>query len=321
MAVMDVTRVDSADSGAVRACYEVALAAWRADDPDGPPAMPLRGFTALLDSGWIGDPRQAWMAADGSGYYQLELPERDNRHMARLELVVHPGMRRQGRGTALLEDAMTRTRQAGRTLITTDAWVGSAGESFARDAGFKAGLIDIRRVLRVGAAPAPVPTAGYTLVEWGGQTPPELAGQVAAVIAMIADAPSDPSWEPEQWDADRVRITEERIARQGLRQHTVAARHDATGELAAITNLALYPEIPDWGFQELTAVTRAHRGHRLGLAVKSAMLRRLAAREPRLERIVTWNAEDNKHMIAINEELGFVPLGRPGRWLESVVEA
>ena len=36
------------------------------------------------------------------------------------------------------------------------------------------------------------------------------------------------------------------------------------------------PEAPSWGFQELTAVTRPHRGHRLGLLVKAAMLEWLA---------------------------------------------
>jgi hypothetical protein len=52
-------------------------------------------------------------------------------------------------------------------------------------------------------------------------------------------------------------------------------------------------------------VTRQHRGHRLGLLVKTAMLEWLAVAEPRLERIVTGNAAVNQHMIAINEELGY----------------
>jgi len=60
-------------------------------------------------------------------------------------------------------------------------------------------------------------------------------------------------------------------------------------------------------------VTRPHRGHRLGLLVKTAMLDWLAEAEPQLERIVTGNAAVNQHMIAINEELGYEllePLGQ-----------
>jgi hypothetical protein len=52
-------------------------------------------------------------------------------------------------------------------------------------------------------------------------------------------------------------------------------------------------------------VARAHRGHRLGLLVKVAMLELLAGREPGLERIITGNADVNEHMIAINTELGY----------------
>jgi RimJ/RimL family protein N-acetyltransferase len=60
-------------------------------------------------------------------------------------------------------------------------------------------------------------------------------------------------------------------------------------------------------------VTRPHRGHRLGLLVKVAMMDRLAAAEPQVEKIVTWNAAANEHMIGINEALGYEVAGRPYR--------
>jgi RimJ/RimL family protein N-acetyltransferase len=52
-------------------------------------------------------------------------------------------------------------------------------------------------------------------------------------------------------------------------------------------------------------VTKQHRGHRLGLLVKIAMLELLAEREPALRHIVTSNAEQNEHMVAVNELLGY----------------
>src|SRR5262249_20683728 len=112
------------------------------------------------------------------------------------------------------------------------------------------------------------------------------------------------------WDRARVRATHERVAEQGLRFYTVAARADRTGQLVAITQLGVDPLDAGSAFQELTAVARPHRGHRLGLLVKVAMLELLAAHEPQLTQIVTLTAEDNEHMNAINTALGFEVLER-----------
>ena len=97
----------------------------------------------------------------------------------------------------------------------------------------------------------------------------------------------------------------------GLRGYTVAAQHEATGELAAFTQIRIDPANPSWAYQGLTVVTRPHRGHRLGLLVKAAMLEWLAEAEPALERIGTGNAASNQHMIAVNETLGY-ELVEPG---------
>ena len=64
-----------------------------------------------------------------------------------------------------------------------------------------------------------------------------------------------------------------------------------------------------------------HRGHRLGLLVKVAMLEWLAEREPQLTRIVTGNADGNEHMIAINDELGYTVLDRWPSWEMEVARA
>jgi RimJ/RimL family protein N-acetyltransferase len=72
-----------------------------------------------------------------------------------------------------------------------------------------------------------------------------------------------------------------------------------------MTQLAVAPDSPRWGHQGLTAVTRRHRGHRLGLLVKTAMLDWLAEAEPAIELIDTGNASANDHMIAVNDVLGF----------------
>ena len=101
------------------------------------------------------------------------------------------------------------------------------------------------------------------------------------------------------------------------RFYSVAARADRSGRLVAITQLGVDP-LDGSAFQELTAVAGAHRGHRLGLLVKVAMLQLLAAHEPQLTQIVTLTAEDNEHMIAINTALGFEVLER---WLSWELDA
>ena len=51
-----------ADTGKIRACFEVSLAADRVDQPEGP-WFTERPFAGWLTSGWDGSPREAWLAA------------------------------------------------------------------------------------------------------------------------------------------------------------------------------------------------------------------------------------------------------------------
>jgi RimJ/RimL family protein N-acetyltransferase len=123
--------------------------------------------------------------------------------------------------------------------------------------------------------------------------------------AAMADAPRDEGVDPETWDSERITELERVCLSTGQQFYTVAARHEATGKLVAITRISLDSETPEWGFQMITAVLPAHRGHRLGLLVKAKMLDFLREQEPALRHILTGNAADNDHMVAINEQLGF----------------
>jgi GNAT superfamily N-acetyltransferase len=333
---MHIEQLDLADAQKIRACHEAFLAVQRVDEPDGPwfTERPFRGW---LTVGWGGDPREVWLAAgqaEGSvaGWYRLQLPDKENLDQANLELVVHPAERRHGLGLALLRHAAARATAHGRSVLNGAARNGSPGEAFSRSIGAKPGLVDVQRMLDAGKlgegklAPlreaAERAAAGYSLVSWTGPVPDEFIGQAAALYTALNDAPHDPEIAPEVWDAQRVR---ERVndlrPHFGMRNYVVAARHDATGELAALTELAVDPADPGSGHQMYTAVTRKHRGHRLGLLVKVAMLEQLATAEPRLERIVTWNAQANEHMIAVNEALGYTILGQPSTWFRLDVAA
>jgi GNAT superfamily N-acetyltransferase len=315
----------AADAELVRACYAIYLSGVSADDPCVPPMSP-RGFAGWLALGWTEDPVEAWLARDGvgeiCGWYALNLPGRENRQLAAVHPVVSAAHRRAGVGTALVRHAAGRARRSGRATLSADTRGGSPGSAFAHALGARQGIAEIRGVLQVdsllaGRLPglrdrARSAAHGYSLLSWEGPVPGDQLAAVVAVHAAEADIPLADGHEMQQWDAERVRLDERRIAAQGLRFYTVAAQSLATGELAGLTQLGVDPATPTWGVQELTAVARPHRGHRLGLLVKVAMLELLAEREPQLTQIITGNADENLHMIAINVELGFV---ESDRWL------
>jgi hypothetical protein len=67
-------------------------------------------------------------------------------------------------------------------------------------------------------------------------------------------------------------------------------------------------------FQSGTLVAPAHRGHRLGLALK--VLNHLELQRSRTEPRVlhTWNAEQNTAMNAVNAALGYQPVELTEEW-------
>jgi GNAT superfamily N-acetyltransferase len=323
---MRIVRLDFSDADAIRGCHEVHSAAQAADDPTGAP-MSLGMLHTWLKYSWGGDPGEVWFVPGETpravrAWYRLSLPDLENLDGAAINIFVHPASRRRGTGRALLRHAVQRATANGRTKLTAQTLCDSAGDSFARHAGFKPDIVEARRVQVLASVPperiasisadAARAAAGYSLVSWSGPTPDEHLGQVAAVSEAMNDAPRHEGFEERRLDARRLRERiESRLELTGARRYTVAARHDASGEMAAITQVFVSPEHPDWGQQGLTAVTRPHRGHRLGLLVKAEMMRWLAEAEPKLERIETGNADSNQHMIAINEALGY-QLADPG---------
>jgi GNAT superfamily N-acetyltransferase len=321
---MRIEQADLTDTEKIRECFEVYHAAQRVDEPEGP-WFTERPFDGWMTVGWNGDPREVWLAVDqgsAAGWYRLGLPSRENLDRAGLELVVHPAERQRGLGLALLRHAAGRAAAHGRAVLNGAARRGSPGEAFARSVGAEPGLVEVQRVLDIGRlekgklarlrGPAELAAAGYSLESWAGPVPGDFLEQVAMLYNAMGDAPRDPEIAHEEWDAQLVR---ERIndlrPHYGLRDYTVVARHDDTGELAALSEMAVDPANPGWGFQMNTVVTRKHRGHRLGLLAKIAMMALLATTEPQLERISTWNAESNAHMIAINEAMGYAVFGPP----------
>jgi GNAT superfamily N-acetyltransferase len=328
MPPVTIERLDgAADARALDSCHHLVQECIKADQPDQAP-WSLGAFRAKWVEGFNGSPQETWCATeepgDIAGCYLLTLPDRDNLSMARVVLRVAPGRRRAGIGTALLRHCEERAVLAGRTRLTGEAWDGTSGAAFAQVIGASPGIPEVHRTLYLtdevrGRLPglrreAAGHAAGYSLISWVGPTPEDRLEQVAAVHAAMADAPRDAGVEPSVWDAARIRRLERLAAEHGIKHYTVVARHDATGELAALTQTLTDPGAPSFAFQQATAVRPAHRGHRLGLLVKVAMLDLLAEAVGVVDRIATDNAGSNEHMIAINSRLGFEVSGVTRSW-------
>ena len=157
----------------------------------------------------------------------------------------------------------------------------------------------------------------YRVVQWMLPTPAEYVDGYAWMKSrMSTDVPDADLGTPEEiWDGDRVRELERRQAAKGFVLQVTAAQHVSTGELCAFNELAIRTADPNaLTHQYDTLVLAGHRGHRLGMLVKAAGLLGWREQYPQSPRIVTYNAEENLPMLAINEALGFAPFAYEGAW-------
>lgn len=161
---------------------------------------------------------------------------------------------------------------------------------------------------------------GYRYVSWMAPTPDEWIDDYAWMKSrMSTDAPSgDTVVDEEMWDAARLRRTEARNAESGMSMLIGAAQHVESGRLAAFTELVSFGGAGSPIEQNDTLVLAEHRGHRLGALVKTETLLRAREQFPTGDRIITGNAEENRPMLSINEDMGFTPTRYAGEWQKIV---
>ena len=156
----------------------------------------------------------------------------------------------------------------------------------------------------------------YRIVSWLGATLPEWRGDVALLHnRMSVDMPQGGlDVTEETWDEARVIANDERMEAGGRRLLTVAAEHVPTGRLAGFSVLWLPADRSRPVGQEDTLVLSEHRGHRLGMLMKIANLQELIRSSPETTMVFTGNAEENRHMLSVNEAVGFHAIGYEGAW-------
>jgi GNAT superfamily N-acetyltransferase len=262
-----------------------------------------------LDYGTEGPLEGLWLAhLDGRlvGYAGLTLNLYENLDGAKILGAVHPDHQRHGVGRALMEAAESATD---RPRLRAPAWAGTAGERAVPQFGYtREGSHEVRRLPLRAEQPAGLvaeaerAAAAYDLERFSGPCPEELVGELQVLREVINDAPEPGDFEA--FPPERIRSIERWLAGQEQTPYTIVARHRATGEPAGLTIVCVHELRPAIAAQEDTSVVAAHRGHRLGLRLKLALLQWLREERPEVEFVDTWNVPGNAPMIAINDALG-----------------
>lgn len=312
-----------ADTATLRTWYDVVLAA-EAGRPL-PPAWPSFETAVRVWSDERADLDQHFYLAEldgvpaGAGRLMTHL--RDNTHLAMLKVLVDPAHRRAGVGTALLATLERAAAELGRDTLLTEVvhppGQPGAGAAFAAARGYPVAGREVLKVADLAttadrwsalAERAAARAGGYRLVSWTDTAPDEHLDSLARLYSRFLDEIplGDVDLHAQTWDAARIRESEDRRRRTGIRSLLVAAVAP-DGSLAGYSNLVVRAGDTHADI-ESTLVLPEHRGHALGLGMKVMLHQRLVDLEPEVTRIVTSNAGVNQWMNAVNVDLGYVDL-------------
>jgi GNAT superfamily N-acetyltransferase len=290
-------------------------------------------------------PTRLFVARDGSrmvGVARYEIEPSDDPHTAWLMVDVLAGARERGVGSALSAklQGVAATDGIRKAIVYAVSGYG-AGERLKAPTGFGSVPLDnpeVRFLLRKGyhleqvvrgsrlALPVDVTAQlaesiastgpDFAIHHWIDRTPAEWRADMAMLRqVMSVEEPSAGLEEPEDvWTIDRLVADEARFAASPRTLLVCAVEHVPSGHLAGFTTLSVPAETDRSVSQEDTLVLREHRGHRLGMLLKLANLVEVQRRMPGHPSVITFNAEENRHMLDVNEAVGFVPIGYEGAW-------
>ncbi len=333
---MEVRRIDPYDDAGLAESADVLRASDRDMWPD-VAGFTLRDIRAFAQ--FRGTTRRYELLAAGEpdgpllGVGLVECSLRDNLHAMEVTVAVHPARRRRGVGTALVEAMGERAIADGRQVLNSivDLPLAVAADHpsrpFAQKVGFVSTLAGNLRHLALPVDPARLESvravvagardaADYRTLTFDAPWPAEFVDDECELLRrMSTDEPAgDSAREEEIWDPERLREHEELRVARGTTKLVAVAQHLPSGRLVAMSELLLARDTPDQAWQLVTVVHPAHRGHRLGLAVKIANLDALTARSDAVRIIITGNAAVNAPMIAVNEMLGFEVVSEGAFW-------
>ena len=317
--MVDIEQINPRNQAALRAWWEVGRAAtaqrpgrpwpsWEQSRVALPAENPERGITLIG-------------AIDGRemvGAGKLTRPLRENLHTATAFAHVRPDRTREGIGRRLVEELEVVAAGDGRTTIQGEAYLppggSDAAEAFALAMGYDVASRESIKELALTdylarrdglAAQAPVPE-GYRVITFDTVCPDEHVESFGRLLGMLlSEVPlGELDLEASQWTVHRIRDAERRQVSIGRHVQTAMALAP-DGAVAGVSDVRVDDSDPSRGQVGITVVDPAHRGRRLGLALKLATHDLAVATYSDLVAVDTSNAEVNTWMNAINEALGY----------------
>lgn len=326
--VVDIEQLNPRNEAALRAWWEVGHAAtagrpgapwpvWEQSRVSLPADNPEGGITLLA-------------AIDGRemvGAGLLVRPLRDNLHTATVDAYVRPDRTREGIGRRLVDELEVIAAGDGRTTLHGEAFLppgvsGTGPEAFATAMGYEVASRESIRELaladflarRPALGEEVVVASGYRIVTFDTECPEEHVESFGRLLGMLLDEIplGELDLRASEWSVERIRAAEQR--QLGIGRHVLTALAIAPdGSVAGSSDVRVNDTDTTRGQVGITLVDPAHRGRRLGLALKITTHDLALATYPSLETVDTSNAEVNTHMNVVNDALGY-------RTLETLLE-
>jgi GNAT superfamily N-acetyltransferase len=320
LGVVDIEQINPRNQAALRAWWEVGHAAtaerpgrpwpvWEQSRVALPAENPERGVTIV---GAI-DGREMV----GAGLLVRTL--KDNLHTAMAFAYVRPDRTREGVGRRLVEELEVVAAGDGRTTIQSEAYLppgrsGTGPELFARAMGYDVASRESMKELTLAdyvarrdelAASTPVPE-GYRILAFDTVCPEEHLASFGRLLGtLVSEIPlGELDLEASEWTPERIREAEQLQVSVGRHVHTALALAP-DGSVAGVSDVRVDDTDRRHAQVGITIVDPAHRGRRLGLALKLATHDLAVATYPDLVSVDTSNAEVNTQMNAVNEALGY----------------
>ncbi|MCG3225658.1 MAG: GNAT family N-acetyltransferase [Candidatus Heimdallarchaeota archaeon] len=238
----------------------------------------------------------------------------ENKHIAQMNIVVLKDYRHKGIGTEFMKQAVKEIHTAEKTIIE----VGSdheAGRAFLKHYGAKMTIEGAENRLEM------ADVDWNMMQEWikaGPKKAPEVTIEtfldfcpediLDEYVEMYTEALNmQPMGEIESRaniDGEARRKFEKRTKDIGQTNYVMISR-EKDGRISGMTEIYFDPREGDRMFQGLTGVRPKFRGRGLGKWLKALMIVYIKENYPKVERIITGNAESNEAMLSINDRMGF----------------